>query len=203
MVLRPDEEAAQEEIRRDQKFRQNIQKSVKTAGTLTGVGIAGALSSKIAPFLSQYIPTDLAMKGINKVSPKLGEFLRKGQAMGLDVREGIDFIKNKITPKEINKPIENRNIIEQYSPELFQFINNEIQKGKSPLEAGELALNQENFIKIIQKIMADHKAPFSSILKTVFGGSDLAQTNGQTQKQQQGGISDEQLLAAFQNILSM
>src|ERR1700676_3962059 len=100
MILRPDEEANQSEIERDKNFRGNAKKAVETAAniglTATGLGI----SARIAPFLSPLIPKDLAMKGINKLSPKLGDFLKKGLEQGLNLQDGLDFIKDKIGGKE-------------------------------------------------------------------------------------------------------
>src|SRR6266478_2673500 len=115
MVLRPDEEANIKETERDKRFRSTLSSIGKTGvGLATGLG-ATSLSSRLLPFLSEHIPLDLAMKGINKLSPKLGKFLKEGQSMGLDVKKGLDFIKEKVGPKE------KRNIIEQYSPELHNF----------------------------------------------------------------------------------
>lgn len=206
IYLRPDEKTANTDIEKSKKFDKSLKLGLKTAGsiaaTATGVGIAGKAASKILPFLNEYVPKDLAMKGLSAVSPGIAAMLRKGQDHGLDIQEGFDFVKKQITQEK--KPQEDRNIIQQYSPELFQFLNDEIQKGRSPIEAGALAELQNNFKNIIKKMADDHKAPFSSILQTVFGeaGQPNAQ-QAQTQQTQQGGVSDDQLMAAFQNILKM
>lgn len=171
MVLRSDEEANQAEVERDKRFRSNVGKAAVT--TATGLGAAagaGSLASKVMPFLNQYIPSALAVKGINKISPKLGSFLKKGQEMGLNIEEGLNFIKEKFgreNPKEPAK--ENRNILEQYSPELLQFIKDELDKGTSPLEAGAAAQLVPKFKKAIKQMEKDHKIPFSAILETTFG----------------------------------
>lgn len=94
MVLRPDEMAAESEIERDQRVRSKIGKGVATVAPLA-LGASGAFS-KIMPLLNEMVPVDLAMKGINKLMPKVGKFLKKGQEMGLDVREGMDFVKEQI-----------------------------------------------------------------------------------------------------------
>lgn len=89
-----------------------------------------------------------------------------------------------------------QNIIEQYSPELFQFISDLIGKGRSPLEAGALAQLDKRFMKVIKSMETDHKTPFSSILQSVFGST-------QQNKQQQGADTDQALMAALQKILQM
>src|SRR3954469_25048992 len=99
MVLRSDEEANEAEIERDERFRGNVNKTA-IGGSLLATGAGTALASKIMPFLNKYIPVDLAIKGISKVSPKIGGFLKKGQSMGLNVEEGLNFIKEKISDEK-------------------------------------------------------------------------------------------------------
>lgn len=188
MILRPDEAANEAEIERDQRFRSNVGQGIKTAAKV-GIGIAGgALASKVLPFLNQYIPANLAMKGINAVSPELGSFLKKGQAMGLDLQKGFDFLKEKLSPQGQSQAApSNKNIIEQYSPELHQFLNKEIQSGRSPLEAAGLARLEnkkgKDFRQIIKKIEGDHKTNWSDIIQSIYGGGQKAQTQ-QPQQQQ-------------------
>ncbi len=192
--MRPDEEANRAEIERDQRFRSNVAKGVGTAATLG----AGAATARIMPFLSKFIPVDLAMKGLTKVSPKIADFLKRGQSMGLNVEEGIQYIRDSISPKEEKKspetgknPKENRNVIEQYSPELHQFILGEMQNGRSPLEAGAIATlgrkGDPDFKPIISKLTKDHKTSWSSILESVYGaqGGQKAPNNPNPQQNQQ------------------
>jgi len=170
MVLRSDEQANQAEVERDQRFRGNVSKGIATAASLGTAAVASPLASKIMPFLNEYIPSGLAIKGINKISPKLGSFLKKGQEMGLDVEEGLNFIKDKLSGEgSKEEPKENRNIINQYSPELHQFLKEEISKGRGVLEAGADAERNKDFKNIISMIKKDHKSPWSAILKTVYG----------------------------------
>jgi|SRR5271166_2679934 len=213
--LRPDERAANAKTKRVEGAKRLLEGGIKgVAGAAAGT----ALASKVLPWLSEYIPTDLAMKGLNKISPKLGEILRKGQEAGLDLKEGFDFIKSKAEPKEEETPKENRSIIEQYSPELHQFLDQEIKKGRDVLQAGALAQNDKRFMKIIDKIQKDHKTPWSAILQSVFGGGpsqatqsqqatptrDLLRQQGQQQQPQQGGLDPElaSLLQQGNSILS-
>lgn len=171
--LRPDERAALAQIERSKSFDTSVKSGLKKAaglGTLA-LGAGTGLASKILPFLSEFIPPDLAIKGINKLSPKVGSFLKKGMSQGLDIKEGFNFLKENFSQK---KAPEQRNILQQYSPELHEFITGEIQKGHSPLEAGALAEIQDKFKKSIKKMSEDHKAPFSSILESIFGSGENA-----------------------------
>lgn len=188
MVLRPDEEANLSEIERDENIRSTLKKGASTAlglaaGT-TGLGvIGGGIASKIMPFLNQYIPTDLAMKGISKISPKLGDLLKKGQSMGLDLQEGLNFIKDKISGGEETAK-ENRNIIEQYDPELHIYLTENLKKGIPLIEAGKKALGHGRFKKSIEKMTKDHRSPWSAILQTVYGSMGVGKSQPEQQPQQ-------------------
>ncbi len=166
--MRPDEEANRSEIERDKQLRSNVAKGVGTAA-----GIAtGAATARIIPFLSNFIPQNLAIKGLSKVAPKVADFLKRGQSMGLNVEEGIQYIRDSINPKEekqAEKPKDNRNIIEQYSPELHQFIAQQVNAGRPPIEAAAIAQNDKRFSEVIKKLSKDHKTPWSSIIDSIYG----------------------------------
>jgi hypothetical protein len=152
------------------------------------------------------------MKGINKVSPALGQFLRKGQKNGLNIKEGFEFLKKQMTPKEESAQ-DNRNIIEQESPELHQFIDQEVRKGRKPIEAGAIAQSDKRFMDIIKKLVKTHKTPWSNILESIYGGQGMAQPQQAQQQQmqqpqapqqgQQQGMSDADLLAAIERTLKL
>ena len=187
MVLRPDEEANLSELERNQKLKKNISMGVGLAGTV--------LATRVAPFLSENIPIDLAMKGINKLSPSLGNFLKRGQDMGLNLREGFEYLKNNLfrqneqeTHQETSPPPppkEDRNIVEKYSPELHSFMMQEIKAGRSPLQAGAIAQlpgKVKDADKIIKKMMKDYGMSWSNIVESVYGSSQQSQPQ-QTQQQ--------------------
>lgn len=129
--LRPDERANQSQIERAGKFDKRLKSGLKTAGKIVTGGAAIGLAGKIAPFLSQYIPTDLAIKGISKVSPKMGDILQKGVASGLSAKEGLQFIKNKFFPEkekeqnsqqQMNPPQEEEGVESGIDPHLAQML---------------------------------------------------------------------------------
>lgn len=182
-ILRPDERAAQASIGRAEKS-----KNVLT-GAATAIGGA-ALSAKILPFLNEYIPVDLALKGISKVAPKIGQFLSQGQSMGLTPESGLEYLKGEVEKDISNqKTKESRNIIEQVSPELHTFIDQEIRKGRKPVEAGAIAQNDKRFGSIVKKLEKTHKTPWSQIIQSIYGTGETAQPNQQQapQGQQQPG----------------
>lgn len=190
--LRPDEREAQSNIERSKKTDSRLKTGAKVALDVglaaTGASVApkafGALSSRVLPFLSEYIPVDLALKGINKVSPELGKLLDSGMKKGLDVKEGFDFIRSQLQDfqgevdnlgKEPAK--QNRSIIEQYSPNIHKYIEGLIKQGNTPSQA---ALKSQKFLDkkeldIIKKIEKDHKSDWTSIVESIFGGGQASQ----------------------------
>ncbi len=175
-------------------------KALKKAGAIGASFLGGSsIVNRLLPLLNSHIPEDIAKKGISKVSPDLGKFVESATNLGHDFYDVRDFLRAKAAEAKDNKSEEKSkkapdqgNIIKQYSPQLDQFLMGEIQKGRSPLEAGALAQMQGPFKNIIKKITEDHQAPFSSILDTIYGSSQQAQPRqqeaslGQTQGGQAG-----------------
>lgn len=178
--MRPSEQAALSKIQQEERFDRGTKTAINLGVGLTGLG----LSSKIMPLLSKYIPADLAMKGINKISPKIGRFLQKGASLGLNVEEGLDFLKNQFDQSKNTK--ENRSIIEQYSPELSQFMSQEIKNGRTPIQAAAIAQNERKFSDVIKKMSKDHKTNWSSIVESVFRMAG----SGNNQEQSQSPLNN-------------
>jgi len=193
--LRPDEKTRESEIKKAQGRTNAVKSGLETAATaaIGGLGLTGA-ASKILPFLNQYIPKELAFKGINKIMPGLGNFLKNGMAQGLSLKSGLDYLKDEFIKEDNSK--QNLNLIEQESPELFQFIDQEIKKGRKPIEAAALAQNDKRFSNIISKLMKKHKTPWSSIIESLFGSGDQALSSKQeaVQKynQHKQGLADQE-----------
>jgi hypothetical protein len=208
IMMRPDEQANQAEIMRDQRMRSTVGKGVNAA-----IGIAsGAAGARVLPFLSEYIPIDLAMKGLQKVSPKIADFLKRGQSAGLNIKEGMEYVKEQLIPKEQTQQ-DKRNLVEMHSPELHQFITQHIKSGKSHKQAGALAKlprKEGDFNKVIEKLMKENNATWEDILESVYGGQQAAQQSQQptvqapaqqpNQPQQQGQSGPGQ--QALMDILS-
>ena len=196
--LRPDELATETSIKNSKRRNSDIESGLKTASSFAGASLTSQAASKILPFLSQYIPEDIAMKGINKVAPAIGKFLKSGIDQGLSLRSGLDYLKDEFGGQQQSK--ENKNIIQQYSPELHQFLDQEIKKGRSPTEAGAIAQSNKKFSDVIKKLSKDHKTDWSSIIQSVFGNGQTAQPNQQQpeQSQQQGQGLDPRVAQILQ-----
>ena len=160
--------------------------TAKKAGSLgvtaAGVyGVGGGLASKAMALLNKHVPEELAIKGLSKLNPGFGKLIQKALAAGKTFDETRNFLSEKVDQgiKEQHQPKESGNVIKQYSPELHQFIEGEIQKGRSPDEAGAMAQLKPEFKKHIEKLSKDHKAPFSALLKTVYGEGKKAESTRQ------------------------
>lgn len=183
MIPRPDQQAADAYIERDQRFRGNVKSGLKTVASL-GAGAAG-LSSKLMPFLNQYIPADLAMKGISKLSPKVGEFLRRGQSVGLDLQQGLDFVKEKIQPALPNEDEDTEeNIIKKFSPKLSGLVDKYVRAGHPIEEVEQIVRSPGN--KLSREVEHMEKSlgmTFYDIIRSIYGGEKRGQQPGKQQGQ--------------------
>jgi hypothetical protein len=161
---------------------------LKNAGLTAIGGGAASLGSKalgklipaVGALINQYVPDKLSMAGLSKIDPRFGKFIEGALQEGYTYDELRKFMGDKLEksqPAEIVK--EQRNIIEQESPDLHQFIIGKIKEGRSPQEAGALAILGEKgtkaFKKDIEKIVSQHKTPWSQLLESVYGTGQTAQ----------------------------
>jgi hypothetical protein len=198
--MQPYQEAT-EEIRRQGELPLNIAKNLgSVAGAAATAYLGGGAINRVLPFLSKYIPEDLAIKGLSKLDPRYGSFIKKALGAGKSFEEVKEFIGSKIEEgQEEKKPKENRNVIQQYSPELHQFLDQEIKKGRAPIEAGAIAQHDKRFKDIISKLSKEHKTPWSNILEAVYGAQGQAKQSAQ-QPQQQSGQGQAALMEILQKI---
>lgn len=140
------------------------------------------LMPAVGAFLSEYIPENLAIKGLNKIDPRLGKFIHGALSEGYTFDDVKNFMGEKIQKTQED---EKKNIIQQHSPELHQFVENEIKNGRSPLQAGALAQMEQKgksgFKSIIEKLVKEHKMPWSSIVEMVFGKEEAPTQQSQNQ----------------------
>jgi hypothetical protein len=213
--MQPYQEASEESIRQSKLPGDILKKGVTTA---LGIAGGGAILNKISPFLNKFIPPDIALKGISKVDRRAGKFIEGALKEGNSKEDVRNFIKDKIQSSEQSKQEkqnaqENRNIIEQYSPELNEHIKQFIQKGENPLQAGARARVDKKFANIIKQMEKDHKTDWSSILQTVYGGQEQNQPQQQVQQQsqqtqqagqgQKQGMNDQQILQMIAEALKL
>jgi hypothetical protein len=208
-------QAASDAIKRQKDEPGELLKKAAVAGA--GLAAAGPLAARILPLLSEFIPAGLAAKGLSKVDPRLGKFIQGATDNGYPIGEAIGYLKDKFSgASEKQEPAkENRNILEQYSPELYQLILGLVQNGQSPIAAATAAAKSGKYSKEIAQIQKDHKTGLGAIVQSIFGGGQMAQQqqskaavypqqSQQQQQQAQGGAnSDQALLAALEKILTM
>ncbi len=198
---------AEEAMRTSGEYPINLAKNIglSAAGgavAKAGSSAIGALLPKIKALISDYVPEDLAMKGLGKIDPRFNKFIKGAQEDGFDFGEIRSFIGEQVDRSEQKQPQQKRNIIEQYSPELHQFLDNEIKKGRSPIEAGALAELQGPFKKVIKKLTEDHKAPFSALLDTVYGSAQQPQSKAALQEQPQQQQAQQGIDPNLMNIMN-
>lgn len=100
MNLQPYQQAS-EEVKRQSRapidLAGNVASLLPYSSAIKGAGIAGgaALLKKVLPFLSKYIPQALAIQGMKKVAPKIGEFVETSISQGHQFDDVSNFIKEK------------------------------------------------------------------------------------------------------------
>lgn len=196
--MHPYQDAARA-IREGEEFPHKVARQAGLAAIGGGAATIGSKAvSKILPsigaFLSPYVPESFAMKGLSKVDPRIGKFIQGAIDEGYtfdDVRAfmGEKLEKSEAPEKTQETAKENRNIIEQYSPELNQFITQQMASGRDPLQAGAIAQNDKRFSSVIKKLSDTHKTPWSSIIEAVYGKEAKALPQQNQQQQAQGSDS--------------
>ncbi len=131
----------------------------------------------------------------------------------------IDHNQQQSQPEQSQEQ-KQRSVIEQYSPELYQFMLQQIVSGRDPIQAGAIAQNDKRFSPIIQKMQKDSNMSWSQIIQKIFGTGAQAsyqqmnqqqpqqaqqmqqQAQGQPQGQQAPGQGQQALMAILQEIRS-
>lgn len=194
-------EKTSEEMKRQSEGPKRFAKTAGSlAATTAGAATFAPVLARAAPLLSKYVPENLAIKGLGAISPGFGKFVKDGLDKGFGFDELKDFIGNQITESQKAVVKDEKNLIQKESPELHQFIDEQIKKGRKPLEAGALA-GLVGFQKTIDKLTKEHKTPWSSIVESVYGGQVQPQQQPEQlqQMQQQQGGPGQQALADILN----
>lgn len=201
----------------------------KAGATAASLAVGAPILGKVGSLLNKFVPSGIAAKGLGKLDSRFGQFIDGVIKTGGTQDDALEFIKGKIDQE--NKPKENRNIVEQYSPQLHKFMLEEIQGGKTPQKAAMLARNASTpYGRFIRQMEKDHKVDWTAIVDSVYGKGQTAQqqpqpqqvptgrtaeqamysqpqspqqAQGQQQQPQQGGNADQALMAAFDKILKM
>lgn len=134
-----------------------------------------AFGGKIMSLINKHIPEGLALKGLSKLDPRLGKFMALGQELGHSYDELKSFLGEKVEKgEEQQKAKDSRNIIEKESPELHQFISNEVKKGVNPIKASAAAYFGKKYEKAINNLEKQHKMKFQDIVRQIYGEEESA-----------------------------
>lgn len=217
--MQPYQTASEEMLRQSNEPGKLLYSAGKTAGS---IAVGSHVLNRIMPLLNSFVPSNIAAKGLEKIDPRFGKFIKGAEKQGFSLTDALNFIQEKTVTEESNhqqdKAKESRNVIEQYSPELDSFIKTKLNEGKTAIEAGAIAQAMKKFDKDIKKITKDHKSDWSAILQSVYGSAQQPmqpqtqqmqqpaqqpQSKAALQGQQAQGAGDTALIAAMQKILSM
>ena len=212
--MNPYDETIEEIKRQSGRPKKLINSAIETGSTLAGVGSFANVLSKAAPLLSQYVPEKFAIAGLSKLSPKFGKFINEALNNGFDFQEVKDFIGGQITEsqKEKKGTWQNGDPISEESPELYEYLKSEFDKGTKFIDAIKKSKTEPKHKGIIEKITKKYDRSWPSIVRTVFGGAlkndktvdqeeEMATpTQAQPQAQQQTGQGKQALMEIMQKI---
>jgi hypothetical protein len=186
---------ASERLRQRGESTVNLAKNIGLTALGGGAAKFGTQAiSKLIPgimaFVNKYVPENIAVKGLEKLDPRFGKLIQGAMSDGYSFSDIKQFLGDKIEKTEESK--DDRNIIEQESPELHQFMIEEIKKGRKPIQAGAIAQHDKRFSEIINNLSKSHKLPWSQILASVYGNEEMAQPNQQQQAQSAQSLQQSQ-----------
>lgn len=205
-----------EAIRSGEEYPLQVLKNLGLTAIGGGTAFAGSkIASKLVPaigaLINSYVPDNIMDKGLKNIDPRFGKLISGALEGGYTYDDLRNFLGEKLQQSE--QPKENRNVIEQYSPELHQFLSEKIKGGEDPIRAAALALFKEgnSFQNIIRKIENDHKTNWSQLVQSIYGGPGQAQQSVPQQMQSQtpqaapqqgagGGQGQQALMAILQKI---
>lgn len=197
---------AAEAIRSGEEKPLNLLKNV---GLTALGGGAASLGSKainrlipaVGALINQYVPENISREGLGRIDPRFNDFIQGAIDQGYSYEDLRNYIGEKIEKSE-EQPKQKLNLIEQESPELHQYLDQEIRNGRRPIEAAAIAQHDKRFANIIQKLTKTHKTPWSQIIESIYGTGETAQPTQQTQQPQQGqpGAGQQALMAILDRI---
>lgn len=60
---------------------------------------------RILPLLNKFVPLGLAVKGLERISPKIKSFLGGATAAGYSANEAMDFLRNQFSGPQMQEPV--------------------------------------------------------------------------------------------------
>lgn len=170
--MNPYEDVA-EEMKRQSEGPKRFGKTALRLGSTVGAASFAPVLARAAPFLSSYLTEDMAIKGLSKVSPKFGSFIKSAMNAGKSFDEVRDFIGEKVQESQKSTDMSDHPV-EKLAPALHQFLKQEIGKGRKPIQA--LAVAKVNgHGKDIEKISKKIGKNLSEMIDQLYGGEQQSQ----------------------------
>jgi hypothetical protein len=174
---------ASQAIREGEERPLNLLKNFGLSAAGGGAANLGSKAmSKIVPsvgaLISKYVPDNILTAGLSRLNPKLGTFMQGALEAGYSHDDIREFLGEKVEKSQEQQVAnDNKNLIEKHSPELHQFIEQEMKKGQNHLQAGARATLKKEFGPVIEKLKKEHKTSWEQILEAVYGGSKSSTQN--------------------------
>lgn len=205
-------QAASKRIIEQGSERENLAESA--IGTAASIAGGSAIYGRIAPFLSKYIPTDLAVKGITKINPTLGKFVGGAIANGTNFEDVANFVKDKFGNKEEGKGTSPLDELEQISPRITGWIKKALEVGKGPDQLLQVLANlPPDLQQEARKVEGQVGMPLADYIAGLFGSQpeqskaalqpSQPQQGGQPQQQAQEPSSQQMMTDAYKKLMSM
>lgn len=216
--MQPYQEAS-EEIRRQANLPGNLLKKGAAIGASLYGG--GAILKRVAPLLSPLIPSGLAAKGLEKVDPRFGKFIKSAVANGSSLDDILNFIKEKTSGESLSKEESLRKFKDhQKKKGLAEGLQDDLDKeyGKpkkkdiyeemfNALSNGVTSLGDETVDPILQKIMPYFQKGFikqpediKQFMNSLFSKKSTPENQSQMQQQGQGQAALMQAIQQLQQI---
>lgn len=181
--MQPYQEASKE-IQRQGEAPLKALKGAASAGLSLAGG--GAILNKITPFLNKFIPSDIAIKGLSKINPSLGKFLKGSLGQGHDLDEVMGFIKDKVGIKDQeNTEKKQKNLIEEHAPEVHEILKDRIGQGLKPMAVAYQIAKEGKFSKQIADLQKKTGKGFGELVTAIFGGEEPQQKQADQQQSAQ------------------
>lgn len=102
------------------KRQSEIPGEVLKKGATTALSIAGGriALNRVLPLLSKFVPGDITTKGLTKIDPRFGKFIKSALLHGNNMDEVKEFIKEKIEPSKAKLSPSGFPIKENKTPEM-------------------------------------------------------------------------------------
>jgi len=95
-MMRPQKQASQKEVEQSYEPKKLLGQAASLAGGVAG----GSALARFIPLLSNLIPSSLAVKGLSKISPRLGNFFAGITSTGNTIDDGLDYLRKQAGLKD-------------------------------------------------------------------------------------------------------